>query len=135
MKSDDHSMDDDSDYDYMDEYNEEAAHFLSVCYAIANYSIDAMPEVCRIERYLRLLSPEDACMLIEPVDTRVNNIKMAVNNNQIFLDLLLIPHREEIAEHVRKTKLMKARHTHTHTHTQTHTHTHTLEYIHIHAQQ
>ncbi|CEM10850.1 unnamed protein product [Vitrella brassicaformis CCMP3155] len=75
---------------------DESKHFVNVCYAFQNYTLDAMREVARIEKHFHSVSEDDQALLIEKVESRVQKIKHAVHVNQQFLDLLLQPHRPAI---------------------------------------
>eukprot|EP01071_Lankesteria_metandrocarpae_P006981 Lankesteria_metandrocarpae@DN4545_c0_g1_i1.p1 len=85
----DRSTDSSVDSRYASRPEEEQAHFMKVCSALQRYSVDCMPELCRIESHMHSLSADDLVLLGTPVEERVGSIRTAVHLNQEFLDLLI----------------------------------------------
>uniref|UniRef100_A0A0G4HL64 carnosine N-methyltransferase n=1 Tax=Chromera velia CCMP2878 TaxID=1169474 RepID=A0A0G4HL64_9ALVE len=90
---------DDEDSQEEDAEDAETRHFMSVCYALANYQLDCAPEVARMDRYFHLLSDDDRALLTEDIDSRIDQIRGSIALNQQFLDFLLMPHKDELLHH------------------------------------
>ena len=68
----------------------EDLHFNGVCEALSNYALDSLNELARMEYHFHGLSKDDQELLIEKIDSRIENIKHCILVNQRFLDLLLL---------------------------------------------
>ncbi|KAF8821269.1 methyltransferase [Cardiosporidium cionae] len=73
------------------EDEEEKQHFANICFAFSYYEEDSLRDVARIEQNFQKLPEEDKLLLIEPVESRIQNLKEAIGANQNFIDILLSP--------------------------------------------
>eukprot|EP00914_Ancora_sagittata_P031544 GHVO01063896.1.p1 GENE.GHVO01063896.1~~GHVO01063896.1.p1 ORF type:complete len:232 (+),score=38.56 GHVO01063896.1:20-715(+) len=83
--------------DSLDEF-EEKRQLRRVIKGFKNYHIDSMKEVARMERNLWALSADDKSELIEPVQSRIDNIKAAVSVNRYFIHALISANDDYIEE-------------------------------------
>ncbi|KAF8819358.1 methyltransferase [Cardiosporidium cionae] len=87
--ADEEAYDPSQERDVEDE--EEKQHFANICFAFSYYEEDSLRDVARMEQNFQKLPIEDKRLLIEPVESRIQNLKEAIGANQNFIDILLSP--------------------------------------------